>query len=425
MLPRPSVGVPVEAARCTLRAVERVKAALHGVLPGQGAVLQDDEERVRLRVRGPDSFGDALAIVLLSIAGSVVLALDGRWAPVRWLAPVVGGWLAYRALARWSGATQVDLEGDELRISRLGAPWPGTSARIPADEVAQLGVVELVEQRSRNVRLRRYALVARLRDGGKRVLATGCHTREPLEEAERAFERRLGIVDVPLHELPSLPERVGSSDDLARPHVDVHTLQPGLVLELGVPRRAGGYRSAVGAERPWLRLSATRALARRDLWLLLVAPLFAAPVVLAVENSSKMGTGMWIVAGLFMTVIALVGYAITSSVVRGILSLLRLEIRDGLVRVPDVEREASTIERVELGGELGSWKVRASGEGFELDLVRDLPDEREARWLVERVREALGLELAPARASSPGASAEAAAEAEADAVDAQLRASRS
>lgn len=361
------------------------------MLPGQGALVQDDEERVRLRVRGPDSLGDALAIGLLSIAGGVVLALDARWAAVRWLAPLVAAFFAYRALARWSGATQVDLEGDELRITRLGAPWPGSNARIPASEIVQLGVVELVEFRSRNLRLRRYALVARLRDGSKRVLVTGCHAREPLEEAERAFERRLGIVDVPLHELPALPLRVESGDELALPGVDVHAIEPGLVVAIGLPARHGGYREAAVEQSPWLRVHQTRASALRDLWLLLIAPLFALPVALLVYNAPKLSTGMWVVSILFLTVIGLTGYAVTKGVILGILRLLRLEIRDGVVRTVHLERDATLVESVELSGEPGTYSIDAYTDGLAWQLLGSLPSEAEARWLAARIREVLRL----------------------------------
>jgi hypothetical protein len=358
---------------------------------------------------------DAWALAVLAVAGAVVLGLEGRYLAIRVAAPVLCLLVAYRAIARWANATEVDLEGGVLRVRQLGVPWFGPRHVIPASSIAQLGVVEVLEVSDKkavgSVRRKyvRFALVARLSDGTKRVLVALCHAREPLEEAERAIERRLGIVDVPLHELPALPLRVQAGDELALPGADVHALEPGLVVEIGLPVRHGGYREAAVKPSPWLRVSETRASALRDLPLLLVAPLFALPAVVLFYNAPKLPTAIWIVATVFFSVLALAGYAVASGVIRSIFRLMRLEIRDGVVRTAHSERDASLIESVELGGEPGAHSVEAYTDGLAWQLLGALPSEAEARWLAARIREVLGLPaLEPERTggTDPAASRE-------------------
>lgn len=380
---------------------------LHGALPGHGVVARSDDERVVLRVRGPVAFGEALSRTPLLVIGLVFLRDGLRSAfasPSSWLVSVILGAVAfthsYRAWALWSGATEVELAGRVLTVRSLGLPWLRPRARIEADRIAQIGVVEYEDlwRRKNSPHATRFALVARLTDGTRRVLARGCLTSGPLLEAERLMEARLAIVDAPIHERrrDALPARTESLEaGLARASTE-HLLQPRWYVTVEAPHAsASSYRTAGERALPALTVAAPRWLRARAL--APFASVAGALVALAMAGLVALGRRSTNDIGLLLGLAPLVAVTLALLARRPLMRMLRtptLRIEQGVLRLGALSISGEALGAVRLEGERGRWSLSAMSERGAIELAHSLVDEQEARWLAARLEESLGHERA-------------------------------
>lgn len=380
-----------------------LKLALHGALPGDGVVARSDAEAIVLRVRGPVSLGEALARTPVTLIGLVLLR-DALPSLARGdgaaIVPVSFGAMAlaygYRAWALWSGASEVELRGSRLTARSRGLPWLRPRVRVDASRVVQIGVVEYedVWRRKNSPHVTRFALVARLDDGARRVLARGCVSRDPLVEAERLMEARLGIVDAPIHERPrdALPVRTESLESGLGRTTTEHLLRPRCFVTVEAPApQSPSYRTASGRASPTLTVATPRWLRARAL-----APFAAvalAIVLVAAGGLVALARGSTSHVGLLAAFAPLLAVAL-ALIARGrLFRLLRapmLSIQQGVLMFGALRIERDAVRAVRVAGERGRWSIAASTARGEVTLVDGLSDEVEARWLAERVGEALG-----------------------------------